>query len=228
MILSYKNKFIFIKSQKTAGTSLEVALSKFCSEKDIITPIMLSENEEFRRKLGFRGPQNFTLKIKIKEKVEQVSLFNHTPVLLLKKIISKKIFESFFKFTIVRNPFDQLLSYYFWGIKRYLIKDDFKLFCEQYAKNFFSNEKKIISINNTLPYDKIIKYENLRDDLSEVSQKLKLNENIYDTFKEINLKSEYRKEKKYDIICNLSKNIILEEASFFFEKFGYNKYVPKN
>ena len=43
--------------------------------------------------------------------------------------------------------------------RRYLIKDDFKLFCEQYAKNFFSNEKKIISINNTLPYDKIIKYE---------------------------------------------------------------------
>ena len=58
MILSHKNKFIFIKSFKTASTSLEIALSKYCGEKDIITPIV-SEDEKIRKMIGYKGPQNY-------------------------------------------------------------------------------------------------------------------------------------------------------------------------
>ena len=39
MIISHKFKFIFIKTLKTAGTSIEISLSKYCSEYDILTPI---------------------------------------------------------------------------------------------------------------------------------------------------------------------------------------------
>ena len=39
VIVSHKHKFIFIKTRKTAGTSIELFLSRFCGEKDIITPI---------------------------------------------------------------------------------------------------------------------------------------------------------------------------------------------
>ena len=46
MILSHKNKFIFIKSFKTASTSLEIALSKYCGEKDIITPIVILKSSK--------------------------------------------------------------------------------------------------------------------------------------------------------------------------------------
>ena len=45
MIVNHKYKFIFIKSFKTAGTSLEIALSKFCTKDDIITSIV--EEDDF-------------------------------------------------------------------------------------------------------------------------------------------------------------------------------------
>ena len=47
MILSHKYKYIFIKSFKTASTSLEIALSRFCDKEDIITPIK-NEDEIIR------------------------------------------------------------------------------------------------------------------------------------------------------------------------------------
>ena len=58
MIVSHKHKFIFIKTVKTAGTSLEVALSEFCGSKDIITKIA-PDDEEYRKSLGYLGPQNY-------------------------------------------------------------------------------------------------------------------------------------------------------------------------
>lgn len=43
MIVSHKHRFIFIKTRKTAGTSIEISLSRYCGESDILTPITLSD-----------------------------------------------------------------------------------------------------------------------------------------------------------------------------------------
>jgi hypothetical protein len=60
MILSHSHKFIVFKTRKTGGTSLEIALSKYVSAKDVVTPIAAID-EEIRASLGFSGPQNHVL-----------------------------------------------------------------------------------------------------------------------------------------------------------------------
>ena len=60
VIVSHKHKLIFIKTQKTAGTSIEVALSSLCGPDDIITPVQ-SWIEDDRAGLAGRGAQNYRL-----------------------------------------------------------------------------------------------------------------------------------------------------------------------
>src|SRR4026208_1557900 len=58
MIVSHTDKFIFLKTKKTAGTSIELALSELCGSDDVITP--LTEIDEAQRE-GKRGAQNWRL-----------------------------------------------------------------------------------------------------------------------------------------------------------------------
>ena len=58
MLLSYRHRFIFIKTRKTAGTSIEMLLSLWLADpRDIITPIS-AEDEAVRRMSGI-APKNY-------------------------------------------------------------------------------------------------------------------------------------------------------------------------
>src|SRR5690606_5533488 len=57
MIASFTHDFIFIKTRKTAGTSVEIVLSAWCSGRDICTPIS-ADDEILRRRYG-GAPRNF-------------------------------------------------------------------------------------------------------------------------------------------------------------------------
>ena len=55
MIVSHEHKFIFLKTIKTAGTSIEAALAQICGPDDIITPYREASEKDRKG----RGPQNF-------------------------------------------------------------------------------------------------------------------------------------------------------------------------
>ena len=70
MIVSHKYKFIFIKTRKTAGTSIEYNLSKYLGKEDIITPsseayylaknfILETKISKFLKKLRLKNLSNY-------------------------------------------------------------------------------------------------------------------------------------------------------------------------
>jgi hypothetical protein len=122
MIISHKYKFIFIKTQKTAGTSIEIGLSKFLGDEDVITRISPAD-ERTRKELGYPGPQRYNVPFRrytLKDwarlflRSYRLAFFNHAPAKWIKAYIGDDIWNSYFKFCFERNPWDKAVSYYYW------------------------------------------------------------------------------------------------------------------
>lgn len=105
MIISHKHRFIFVKTKKTAGTSLEIALSGICGPRDVLTPVS-TKDEHTRKRLGYRGAQNY--------RTSEYTFLNHTKATKIRDIVGPDVWNSYFKFAFERNPWDKVVSWFYW------------------------------------------------------------------------------------------------------------------
>jgi len=202
MIINHKYKFIFIKTRKTAGTSIEIALSQFCDANDIITPINKND-ERKRQELGFRGPQNYNIPFHYYKRSDWVNLLrngerkkyvNHAEARFIRNNIEEDIWRSYFKFCFEREPFDKSISVYYWYTRGYTDepRPDISDYLDSVRYKLLSNWD-IYTMNDQIAVDFVGRYENLTDDLAVISDKLGLPG-------EINLpraKGNYRKNREH-------------------------------
>ena len=172
MIVSHEHGFVFMKTRKTAGTSVEIALSRVCGEDDVITPVT-DDDEQLRRAGGGRGPQNFESPPNLGR-----AAFNHMPVSMVRKMLGRKRFESYFSFAIERNPWDAVVSLYHWRFRDTDPGSASSSFAEYVASEavatFAAKNQRIYRLKGEVAVDRVLRYESLADELAVVWKELDL------------------------------------------------------
>jgi len=159
VLVSHKYRFIFIKTVKTAGTSIEVDLSKMMGSGDIVTKIFPSEEGHV--------PRNYIL--------NGIELYNHMPATEVRKLIGESIFNSYLKFCVEREPVDKCISHY--SMRKnssFHNKNMADLTWNQYVENgsFPVDCRKYTDTSGNLVVDRILHYENLNMELRELMGEL--------------------------------------------------------
>lgn len=190
MIVCHAHKFIYIKTRKTASTSIEIALSKFCGPDDVITPFSAAD-EQVRAQLGYRGPQNFKIQTSTGGGIE---LKNHVSSAYARDLFGKDVWKSYYKFTFERNPFDRAVSRYYWMTRKHAEKPDIHRFIAAAPKHLISCWD-LYTIQDKIAVDHVGKYENMSAELELLSDRIGLPERI--VLPEYRAKSSFRQDRRH-------------------------------
>jgi hypothetical protein len=217
MILSHKYRLIFIKTAKTAGTSIEVFLSKHCGPQDIVTPIAPPlERHQPRNYEGFINPIPEILERpgKIFSVLHHTmsscrKFYNHMSAREVKNRVPAKVWNGYFKFCVERNPWDKVLSHFHMHAARaggalsldeYLARARFPINYFRYTDR--SGEELIV--------DRVVRYENLLAELREVFAYLHI---PFDGTLGVAAKSDYRADRRpYREVFNDEQRRLIEKA----------------
>jgi hypothetical protein len=234
MIISHRHRFIFIKTEKTAGSTVEFYLRQFCGPDDIVTPLGATE-EALARATGISGPNNCGRRMVAPWRLRRKDLlwmkenrkyrsynrfYNHLPARLIKERIGDDMWNSYTKVTIVRDPWEKTISLYHWRNrepKRPLRPLDEAI--EEVVNNW-----QIYTIDDQAQVDYFIRYENLQTDLEALRDRLGLGGDI----NLVRLKSGIRPTHSlpHEVFTNEQALRIAELAHNEIEMFGYRWSGP--
>lgn len=248
-IISFSYKYVFLKTRKVAGTSVEAVLRHFTGPDDIVPAVTprdefwsLLEGQFSRNYLKDPAQeQHYTDLVSKKEyeaaadflKSEKKLASSHMGYKKIKNIISRKglNIDDFFVFTIERHPYSWMLSKVLYSNERYnlgksssldISKDEIN----RRMQNFLGKENArelinwpMYTIDNEIKVDKVIRYENLREELDSVLKGI----GIEQKYKIPELKTNSRHLDAFDILDFETKSAALDTFKEVFESFGYEK-----
>lgn len=180
MIISHSHRYIFIKSTKTAGTSIEAALSNHCSGEDVVTPL---------GDYAFNRDQTGAW---VHKSMNEGSYQQHDDALTIRDSLPPEVWQSYFKFSIARNPWERTLSRFFWnhrndpalkpekrllqrlGLPADELEPARRAFAKFLREEDWDTNDRFYFIDGKLCVDFVIRYENLAEDLLEVCKRVGL------------------------------------------------------
>ena len=126
MLISHKKNFIYFKTIKTAGTTVEIFFEKECIPSEVYTrpsertkQIMTDDGI-----VGSRCKREWYGKIVMQNLIKRVftegvynnyfnpQWYSHMSASEIRWKIGEEKFQDYFKFCVIRNPFDKVISYW--------------------------------------------------------------------------------------------------------------------
>ena len=165
MSISYKNKYIFVHIQKTGGSSIHSVFDQLGLVEDGPEYLRGKITSEFFRK-----------------KFPYTNYWHHLKAKDIKAVIPLNIWNSFFKFAFVRNPWDRALSIYSYRKQqvdnpksvnyRQNIPDSFEQWLQESAPS--PQLEHLADDNGNVLMDFIGRFENLQADFQAICSRINL------------------------------------------------------
>ena len=214
MIASFTHNFIFLKTRKVGGTSLEIVLSSWCSDRDICSPVT-AEDEALRAEFGarprnFRGPDG------------SVRFYNHMPGTEVRAALPG-LWNKALKFTVERHPYEKVVSRAWWNIGRRGGSPDQELEAEieqAIATQSYLNFP-IYCANGEVLVDEIWRYDDMWDRLRDLAHRLDLPEPAEPP----RAKGAHRKDRRpaREVLSQAQRDRIFADARIEFDLLGFER-----
>lgn len=167
MLVSHQYKFIFLKTVKTAGTSVELALEPYCRTPDLPPPSEVTgQIVSAHGIVGARGQKGL-----------RAEFYNHMTAKEIRKALGKEVWDTYTKITVVRNPFDKTVSWFWMNVHESIranCANDFEFAADTFRKWLkvaptLPIDKGIYTINGVISCDIVLRYETLIKDFNEAT-----------------------------------------------------------
>ena len=174
VIVSHTYKFIFMRTEKTGGSSLSEALKKVIGGNSLVPSMARPAWAKF-------SPiHHGALKRNIPD---WFGFHPHATAKQARRVLGKKIFDNYFKFAVERNPWDRQISLYMhreWkkNNENPNFDNDMGSFFYRATEYCKLNNWSIYSIGETVAVDRVLRYENLNDELAVLHKDLKIESSI--------------------------------------------------
>jgi hypothetical protein len=167
MLISHRKKFIYTKTAKTGGTSIEVYFEPYCMPENEWT--FTHAREAYVGPTGIIGYRGSA--------ADGQLWYNHLPAREIRNQIGAAIWDEYFKFCVIRDPFDRLVSAFHFAVvkeqKQQSAQADvaaltrqFREWLPNHGKRFLDRNK--YTIDGKLCVDYVIRYEQMHAGVQHV------------------------------------------------------------
>jgi len=176
VLVCHPARFIFMKTHKTASTSVEMYFERFC-----VPPERFLGTESVPQIVSAAGVVGGRRDGKRRGDL----WYNHMPAERVRELLGAETWARYFRFATVRNPFSQMLSNFFWLTHRRPPTDDAAFAKARRAfarfvtgpllwRRKWSNDLHIVGIDGRVEMDRLIRFEHLAADTAAVCAHLGL------------------------------------------------------